>query len=712
MTDKDQDAFAKARERYEQASSYWGNWRKAAREDREFFAGDQWLPADRNNREIQRRPVLTINRLPVFARQIIGDARQNKPSIKIYPAEDGDVEIAEIYEGLIRNIEYVSSAPDAYDAAFESAVICGIGAWRVCTDYVSDDAFEQHILIERIREPLSITLDPNAERADFSDAEWLFYEYDISKEEFRHKWPDQDLSDFATSDAMPGWLDRDSVRVAEYWFKERTKKTIYLLEDGTVTDKKITGLTVVRQRDVESVSVRRATMAGWTFIDDPQEWPGTMFPFAIVTGEEYRINNKTDYRGIVRNAIDAQRMYNYWRAMETENIALAPKSPFLVADDQVEGLEQEWGNLNTVPMPYVRYNANSQAPMPHQIQPPQIPTAYANASAVCVDEIKATTGLFNASLGEGGTESSGRAILARQREGDTATFLWVDNLNRAIRYTGKILVELIPKIYDSERVVRVLGPDASNEQVAINRVVGDGMGGMTIINDMSFGRYDVIVESGPSFATKRVEALNNMVEIARMNPAIMQVAGDLMVKAMDWEGAEEIADRLKLMLPPQILAAEKQGEDGQQIHPELQAQIDQGMQIIQQQKAEIEKLQEELEDKDEDRRLRQYEIDVKAAIEAAKIAASNPDSSAIAQQAAQILAQQWMEMAASAPDVTEEPEFMEMEREQPEMMPEMEGDMPMEMPEGPPPELMPPEPIEETPNLPEITGSQPEELPQ
>lgn len=704
MTDKNQDAFAKARERYEQASSYWGNWRKAAREDREFFAGDQWLPTDRNNREIQRRPVLTINRLPVFARQIIGDARQNKPSIKIYPAEDGDVEIAEIYEGLIRNIEYVSSAPDAYDTAFESAVICGIGAWRVCTDYVSDDAFEQHILIERIREPLSITLDPNAERSDFSDAEWLFYEYDLSREEFRHKWPDQDLSDFATSDAMPGWLDRDSVRVAEYWYKERTKKTIYLLEDGTVTDKKITGLTVVRQRDVESVSVRRATMAGWTFIDDPQEWPGTMFPFAIVTGEEYRINNKTDYRGIVRNAIDAQRMYNYWRAMETENIALAPKSPFLVADDQVEGLEQEWGNLNTVPMPYVRYNANSQAPMPHQIQPPQIPTAYANASAVCVDEIKATTGLFNASLGEGGTESSGRAILARQREGDTATFLWVDNLNRAIRYTGKILVELIPKIYDSERVVRVLGPDASNEQVAINRVVGDGMGGTTIINDMSFGRYDVIVESGPSFATKRVEALNTMVEIARMNPAIMQVAGDLMVKAMDWEGAEEIADRLKLMLPPQILAAEKQGEDGQQIPPELQAQIDQGMQLIQQQKDRIEELEDELEDKDEDRRLKQYEIDIRAEIEAAKIVASSSDVGAIAAQAAQLLAAQFMGQAAGMQDITEtgddEPEQMEM----PEQM-EIPVAEQMEIPEMQPA-------TEYIPDIPEITGNEPEELPQ
>ena len=706
---KNESLFAKARERYEQSSSYWSDWRKAAREDREFFAGDQWLPGDRNNRQFQKRPMLTINRLPVFARQIIGDARQNKPSIKIYPAEDGDVEIAEIYEGLIRNIEYVSSAPDAYDTAFESAVICGIGAWRVCTDYVSDDAFEQQLLIERIREPLSVTIDPNSERADFSDAEWLFYEYELSREEFAHKWPKADISDFATADAMPGWIDRDTVRVAEYWFKERKSRTIYLLSDGTVTDRKFDGMDIIRQRDVESVVVRRATMSGWDFVDGPQDWPGTIFPFAIVTGEEYRIRNKTDYRGIVRNAIDAQRMYNYWRTMETENIALAPKAPFLVADDQVDGLEQEWNNLNTVPMPYVRYNANSQAPMPHQIQPPQIPTAYANASAVCVDEIKSTTGLFNASLGEGGTESSGRAILARQREGDTATFLWVDNLNRAIRYTGKILVELIPKIYDSERIIRVLGVDASHKQVAINRVVGDGMGGSTIINDLSFGRYDVIVDSGPSFATKRVEALNNMVEIARMNPAIMQVAGDLMVKAMDWEGAEEIANRLKMMLPPQILQAtqrEEDGEDGPQVPPELQAQIDQSAALIEQQKAEIDRLSDELEDKDEDRRLKQYEIDVKAAIEAAKITAANPDASVIAAQAAQILAQQWLDMAASTPDVTEEPE-------EPEMMPDMTetpGEMQPELPMDMPMDMLQPEMLEETPNIPEITGQPPEEL--
>ena len=314
--------------------------------------------------------ILTINRLPVFARQIIGDARQNKPSIKIYPAEDGDAEIAEIYEGLIRNIEYVSSAPDAYDTAFESAVICGIGAWRVCTDYVSDDAFEQHILIERIREPLSITIDPNSERADFSDAEWLFYEYDLSKEEFKHKWPDADLSDFATSDAMPGWFDRDSVRVAEYWFKERTKKMIYLLGDGSVTDKMIPGLQVIRQREVESVNVRRATMAGWTFLDDPQGLAGAMFPFAIVTGEEYRIKNKTDYRGIVRNAIDAQRMYNYWRTMETENIALAPKPHSLSPMTRLRDWNRNGATSTPFRCPYVRYNANSQAPMPHQIQPP------------------------------------------------------------------------------------------------------------------------------------------------------------------------------------------------------------------------------------------------------------------------------------------------------------------------------------------------------
>lgn len=375
----------------------------------------------------------------------------------------------------------------------------------------------------------------------------------------------------------------------------------------------------------------------------------------------------------------------------------------LVTAEQIDGHEEHWKRALTGNLPFLTYNNEQGAPMPQRLNAGLPDNQAERAAMLAVDELKSTTGIFSASLGEQGNETSGRAILARQREGDTATYAYIDNLGRAIRHSARVIIDLIPHIYNTERVIQVMGVDGQKTLERINATMEDG----SKVNDLTTGKYDLVVTVGPSYATKRIEALNNMVEIAKMNPAIMQVAGDLMVKAMDWEGAEEIADRLKLMLPPQILQAEQEGE-GQQIPPELQAQIDQGMQLIEQQKAEIEKLQDELEDKDEDRRLRQYEIDVKAAIEAAKIAAANPDTSAVAQQAAQILAQQWMEMAASAPDVTEEPEGMEMERE----LPDMEGGMPMGMPEELPPEMMeqiPPELIEEIPNIPEITGDMPEE---
>ena len=644
--DDRESLYHDARTRYEVGTGYWSDWRRLCRLDRTFYAGEQWMENDRNRREIQKRPCLTINRLPVFARQIIGDARQNKPAIKIMPAEDGDVQIAEIYEGLIRNIENTSVAEDAYDTAFENALVGGFGAWRVCTDYVSDDTFDQHILIERIREPLGITIDPAAERADFSDALWLFYEFDMSKEEFKSKWPDADVSDFASNQYMAGWLQRDTVRVAEYWYKEEVTKTLYLLRDGTVTDQHVAPELVVKQRSVKSFRIRYAVMSGREIIDGPHDWAADLFPFAIVVGEEYVNNGRVDYRGIVRNAMDAQRMYNYWRTMETETIAMAPKSPMLVAAEQVEGLEDEWENLSTRPMPFVRYNANTNAPMPAPIQPPQIPTAYANASAVCVDEIKSTTGLFNASLGESGSETSGRAILARQREGDTATYLWMDNWMRAIRYTGRLLVQLIPKIYDTERIVRVLGIDGQHQNVAINKTVMGDDGQPVVVNDLSFGRYDVVVESGPSYATQRTEAANSMVAFIQAMPSAAPLVADLIAKNMDWPGAEEIAQRLRTMLPQQL-------QDNSGLPPEIQQMIDQGKELIAKQQQEIEKLRDEVEDKDEDRRLKQYEIDVRAALESAKLVAGQPDMGALAMQVASILAEHITATAAAAPDVTE-----------------------------------------------------------
>lgn len=681
---------------------------QAARENRElmiddqkFLAGDQWPDDVKAARK--GRPIQTINRLPAFVDQIVGDARQNKPSIKVHPAEDGDEDVAEIYAGLIRNIEVESNADYAYDTTIEHSSSFGFGAWRITTDYCDAMTFDQDIKVERIVNPMSVLFGP-AFQPDYSDAPYVFVVESITRDEYKRRWPKADLTTFDSGKSDPNWQNGEMVQVAEYWYKHHEPATLYLLQDGTTTtDAPPEKAMIVSSRPTEIVSIRMCVLSGAEILEEKTDYPGKYLPIIGAQGKEDMVDGKRILRGIVRFAKDPQRMYNYWRTIDTEQKALAPRAPVLVTAEQIDGHEEHWKRALTGNLPFLTYNNEQGAPMPQRLNAGLPDNQAERAAMLAVDELKSTTGIFSASLGEQGNETSGRAILARQREGDTATYAYIDNLGRAIRHSARVIIDLIPHIYNTERVIQVMGVDGQKTLERINATMEDG----SKVNDLTTGKYDLVVTVGPSYATKRIEALNNMVEIAKMNPAIMQVAGDLMVKAMDWEGSEEIADRLKLMLPPQILQAEQEGE-GQQIPPELQAQIDQGMQLIEQQKAEIEKLQDELEDKDEDRRLRQYEIDVKAAIEAAKIAAANPDTSAVAQQAAQILAQQWMEMAASAPDVTEEPEGMEMERE----LPDMEGGMHMGMPEELPPEMMeqiPPELIEEIPNIPEITGDMPEE---
>jgi hypothetical protein len=281
---------------------------------------------------------------------------------------------------------------------------------------------------------------------------------------------------------------------------------------------------------------------------------------------------------------------------------------------------------------------------------------FEQAALLAVDEMKATTGIYSAALGEQSNETSGRAILARQREGDTANFAYIDNLSRAIRYSARVIIDLIPKIYDTERVVEIMGMDGQKKLEKINsaRVNDDGM--VEPVNDLTTGRYDLVVDVGPSYTTKRIEALNMMVEIAKMNPAIMQIAGDLIVKSMDWDGADAIAERLKRTVPANIIGDEEGEGKDKELPAEVTQMIEQGKQLIEQLQQENSQLKEENEDKDEDRRLKQYEIDVRAMLETAKLTAANPDVNALSMQVAQILAQSIMGQAASAPDVTEEGE--------------------------------------------------------
>jgi len=617
MDDVKKTVHGEALERFDKAEQFEKVNRELADEDLRFAAGEHWPEDIRRQRERANRPCLTNNRLPAFIAQVVGDARQNKPAIKVHPVDSGsDPEIAELYEGLIRHIETASSAPVAYLTAFEHACTGGFGHWRILTDYCDDDSFDQEIKIKRIQNPFSVYWDDNAKEVDKSDAEWCFVEEMMTKEAFASKYPKDAPTDwegeFVGTD-FNGWLTTENqVRVVEYWRKKHVKRTIYQLYDGSVVDEVPEGEVAFREREAYTSKIERYVLSGKGILEGPEEWPGKHIPIVTITGPEEWVSGRVQYRSIIRYAKDPSRMYNYWQTAITEKIALAPKAPWLVSQKEVEGLEHYWAASNVENRAYLPFNPDPVlGGRPARNQPAAINSAEIHQAQQSIDDIKATTGIHDASLGNQGNETSGRAILARQREGDTATFAWIDNLARGINRTGRIIIDLIPKIYDAERTVRILGEDGTSEMMDVNQPNVDAMGMIHgYLNDLTVGKYDITVTTGPSYSTKRIEAAESMMQFIQAFPAAAPLAGDLIAKAMDWPGADEIAERLKSTIPPEILNEEKTPE-------EMQAMQEQ---MAQQQQLQQEQLDRERQSFDMDMKVKMAEIREKMANAAKDIA--------------------------------------------------------------------------------------------
>jgi hypothetical protein len=665
--------------------------RREMLDDQKFAAGEQWPDAIAKKRQAEGRPIQTINRLPAFIDQVVGDARQNRPSIKVHPAEDGDVDIANIYDGLIRAIQNESNADFAYDTAIEHTATFGFGAWRIKTDYESHDTFNQIILIERIVNPLNVYFDKNAQQPDYSDARHVAYLSQIPKDEYKKRWPKAEVSDFKDFDAE--WLGQDDcVVIAEFWYKEDEEATLYLVqdEDGnyqTTLEKPPVFIRIVDQRKTYIPKVKMCICSGSGVLEE-SDWAGQYLPIVGVNGKEDLVDGKRMLRGLVRFSKDAQRMYNYWRTVDTEQKALAPKAPVLVSAKQIEGLEDFWQKSLTDNLPYLVYNPDPTATIPQRLNAGIVDKGANEAALMCVDEMKSTTGIYSASLGEQDNEKSGRAILAQQRKGDTANFAYFDNVSRAIRYTGRAIIDLIPKIYDSARVVQIMGADGEKKLQRINQLAE--VDGQQKFLDLSVGKYDLVVTQGSNYATKRIEALNSMVEIARVNPAIMQIAGDLIVKAMDWDGAEEIAERLKKTLPPQL-----QDQDPNGLPPEVQGIIEQGKAQIDELTAKVKELESGQELKEDELRLKKYEIDVKAELELAKLS----QGTTYTPEQVQDIVNRLLMNAASQPELEEteqeQPENEDMPNGQEEEMQMMQQPIELEQQTDLPPDL----------NLPNLTNN-------
>jgi len=637
-----------AKKRFELAVEAEASIRKDALDDLKFSAGDQWPSDIKSARDSDRRPSLTINRLPQSIHQLTNDQRQNRPAIKVSPVDDrADIETAKIFQGIIRHIEYSSNADTAYDTAFDSAVRAGFGYFRVITEYCDPKSFEQEIRIKRIRNRFSVYLDPSYQEPDGSDANWGFIVEDISKEDYKAQYPESELASMddwsTTGDTKPGWSTTESARVAEYFHKELKETKLLLLNDKSVVtkdefDESVAsgiipeGIAVVSER-VSHIPVIKWCKINGVEILEETEWPSKWIPIIPVLGEELDIDGVRTLTGIVRHAKDPQRMYNYWASAETETIALAPRAPFIGVEGQFEGHENQWKTANTKNHAFLEYKPKSIGGQP--VGPPQRNVyeppvqAITQARMMASDDLKATTGIYDAALGNRSNENSGIAIQRRSLQAQTSNFHFIDNLSKSIRHLGRILVDLIPHIYDTDRAVRILGEDGSEEIVRINELFERK--GKPVKYDLSTGKYDVTINTGRSFETKRQEAVQSMLDLTKAYPQVAQVAGDLMVRNMDWPGAQDIADRLKKSLPPG-LADDK--DKKQPIPPEVQAQMGQMNQLIEQLTGKLNEAQDKLDTKS-------VELESRERIEMAKIQANiEIELAKMGSQEAQILLKQ------------------------------------------------------------------------
>jgi hypothetical protein len=601
----DEKMLAAMRDRYDMAVSALSDSRTDELDDLKFMAGSsdnnwQW-PSDVlstrgavQGQTVNARPTLTINKLPQHVRQVTNDQRQNRPEGKVIPVDDqADVELAEILQNMCRHICYISDSDVVYDTACDNQVTYGEGYWRILTKYTADDSFDQDIFLGRIRNSFSVYLDPTMQDHCGADAQWGFIAEDVLHDEYERQWPDAApaptlLANGVGDPGLSSWVDDKTVRIVEYFYYEYERKTLNLYP-GNVTafidtpqDKQLKTQfgKPIKTRQVDAKKVCWVKTNGSEVLES-QDWAGKYIPIIRVVGNEFEVDGKIYISGLVRNAKDPQRLYNYWASQEAEMLALAPKAPFIGAGGQFEGYETQWKNANTQNYPYLEYNADVQdgsgrpLPPPQRQMPPMAQTGLIQAKMGASDDIKSTTGQYDSSIGASSNERTGKAILARERQGDTGTYHYVDNLARAVRYSTRQLIDLIPKIYDTQRVARIVDQDGTVSMAKINpqqpmavNTIRDQQTGMVVekIYNPGVGTYDVMITTGPSYLTKRQEAMDSMSQILQGAPQLWAVAGDLFIKNMDWPGAQEMAERFRATMDPKVLASDNSNKS-----PELQA---------------------------------------------------------------------------------------------------------------------------------------------
>lgn len=678
MSNKKQKFLDLALKRLKRVVDAENDNRKEGIEDLKFLNGEQWDPQEKQRRSRTGRPVLQVDLLSKFVDQVVGDERHNRPRIKVRPEDSvADVQIANIRQGLISNIEYQSNAESIYDQAFEQAVSCGYGAWRVLTRYTEENPFIQEIYLERIKNPFLVYMDPDAKDLTYMDANWGFILTRMSRDEYEEKYPKSELpgDQLKVGPGMSNelWYNKETVTLAEYFVRKKVKTTYCQMEDGTfMTEDKAKELlddwdkrnkqiisdaeiklasidnviqfpnqtgdqppipatgpvptmgqmppmdsgprpTIVKRREADRFVVKRFVISAIDVLNDNglegEDIPGKYIPLVLLKGKERNIEGKDYVRSLIRNAKDPQRLLNYWNTSAAEVIALQPKSPWLGTPKMFEGFENDYALSGVENYPFLQYNIDPDAgpgAKPTRQGPGEPPVAMFTQISRAESNIEAVIGMSRVDVGGPGPERTGQAVIQKQKPGDIGTYAFYDNLCRCVGYTGRIINEMIPEVYDTERDVRIRRPDDTETFAPINTTTGNAIRKMTAnpdrynlmnieklksliavhgdnarFNEIGIGRYSTIVTAGPSYATQRQESVEYLLRLTQALPKQMGIAADLLVQNMDFRDADELATRLRKMLPPGMLRQRPGEPPSPPLPPPPQA-------VAQQKKVELE----------------------------------------------------------------------------------------------------------------------------
>jgi hypothetical protein len=631
----DGEIVAQAQKLFKKDKAYWeAKIYPSARDDLHFLSDAedaQWKQEDLDYLKTKKKTALTIDQLGQFINQVANDIRMNTPSITIIPDGEGsDTDTAEIVQGRIRAIEYESCADNAYDLAALNAIQCSIGFIRVEHEYESNSGFNQKLLIKRVVNPLAIYLDSESIEVDGRDARHGFVLDSMTIGAFKRKYKNAEPKSFGDETARGEEKEDEMITIAEFFKLDETQKEIGALESGEIEDAQ-DGVDYKAKRTIGERVVRRYVMSGKEVLEE-SVFPGEYIPIIPVYGKEHWIDGAREIHSLIRKSKDAQRQFNVWKSAETETLMNYTSANYITAEGTIDEWIDDWnGDTNSKVLRYSQRDLNGlQAPPPQVVPPPPIPVGFINAALQCVDGIKATMGIYNAALGQKSNETSGVAINQRKIEGDVATFHFSDNLVKSITQVGRVLLSALQVIYDTPRVIRIMGQEDKPKEVGIN---GQMTEGQERSFDLTQGTYGVRVITGASFTTKRQEAADFFTQLATRSPDLMSVMGDLMFENMDFAGAPAMAARMKKVVDPKFLeeegntqAAQVQQlsqslEQAQQVIAQLQEQL-QAKQENEQGKMQLEmaKLQSQIQSDQEERQIKKDEMMINAQIKERELA--------------------------------------------------------------------------------------------